>query len=62
MATPNETFVLVRMDQGETVQPVIAEVIRTYLSMNRAQEDRDLLAETVNVNAYAILTVSHIDN
>lgn len=59
MPTPIETFVLVMKNPSDgTVQ----RVIRTYLSFQRAQEDRELMARHMPLAVFDVLTIDHIDN
>ena len=53
-AAPGESFVV-------KPAPSMKSVIRTYLSANRAEEDRELLQDTAPASHFSILTVQHID-
>lgn len=72
MANPSENFVLVEMQFGKpnpamnalAKQPVnsVVRIVRSYLSMSRAQQDHELLKETNPDKEYHIETVLHIDD
>ena len=61
MSHSNETHVLVKTASSEKDAPIL-KVVRTYLSANRAAEDRDLLREADPMSFYAVLPIEHIDN
>lgn len=60
----DQTYLLVEMATGEHEIPklYIHQIIRTYYSERRAQEDHELLEKANRMKTYAVLTVPHIDN
>lgn len=57
----SETVVLVQMTHPDEPGPAgIKQIIRTYESHSRAEEDRDLMREVNPTGTYLILTVNHI--
>ena len=59
---PGEVIVFTLGDQlGAPPAPSMKSVIRTYLSSNRAEEDRELLQDAAPASHFSILTVQHID-
>lgn len=59
MATTTETFVLVEMIPIQSGQD---KIIRTYLTSNRAEQDKELLEGCNPDKAYKVLAVEHIDD
>lgn len=58
-----ETFILVEMTHKDATEPAaIKQIIRTFVSQSRAEEDRDLLREINPTGTYLVLTVNHIDD
>lgn len=66
MSKDIETYVLAEMRTVDLLDGGKAEVIRTVLrtfsSMRRAEEDMQLLNETLPDLPFRIFTVGHIDN
>lgn len=63
MANISEIYILTRNlykshPQDDTPGP---EVVRSYESRNRAEEDLELLADIATDGTYAVLTVPYID-
>ena len=61
MATPTDTFVLVKAT-GPELNFKIDKIIRTYLSKPRAEQDWELLSIADPNNTYRIITADHIDD
>ncbi len=61
MSKEQENYVLVRMS-GRDVGSNVTQVIRTYLSRSRADQDMELLSEIDPASVYAIHVVAHIDD
>lgn len=58
--TTTETFVLVRRANSAMDAPIL-EVVRSYESARRAEEDVELLSEVHGEVHYAVLTIPYID-
>lgn len=59
----DSNFLLVQMTGNDITQSTaIKQVIRSYLSEKRADQDRDLLAEVNPSGTYIVLTIHHIDD
>lgn len=61
MANLSETYVLVRNESMPLRTNKITDVVRTYESKDRAEEDIDLLTCADSTGIYSILTIPHID-
>lgn len=55
-----ELFALVKK-QDRTPSAPIVQIVRTFESKGRADQDLELLTEIDPEGAYAVLTVQHID-
>lgn len=60
MAQILELFALVKKQDRSPASPIV-QIIRTYESKGRADQDLELLTEIDPEGAYAVLTVQHID-
>lgn len=60
MASTTETFVLI--ETSIPIQFNEEKIIRTYLTSNRAEQDKELLEGCNPGKAYKVLAVEHIDD
>lgn len=66
MAKPDETYVLAEMRTIDLANGAKGEVIRTvvrsYYSMQRAEQDMALMKQALPDIDYRVLSIEHIDN
>jgi hypothetical protein len=60
MANSTENFILVEVEDQPLTR--ITNIVRSYLSQRRAQQDLDLLSELNPGKVYELHTVEHIDD
>lgn len=57
-----ENFIIVRRKRNGAAVGNISEIVRSYLSRSRAEQDLDLLQRNIDDYVFEIITVTHIDD